>query len=460
MAGLHRGNVLIANPRALLGVLAVIAGTGGACDSAATRSPVDAVALEPFAQHPVRLSETGDIALVSEATACVRVSYESAVACYDPQGAEVALWGSEGEGPGEFPKGGPRTLVRMGSGRLGAWNSRLRRLSVFGIDGAHIVDLSLAIPGLVVGDPVAFRAGGESGDRLWLTAVAPTYEASFATIEIDLATQRIVSELHSGAIPLEEDQPCEDSDRTVSARLRPGAIHPSGSIHFFSCRHTIVHLSDPEGGGPASVARMPNYREEFPSEREVADHRRGMQFLGPALEDQVDKYRRTPKLFPIRSFSARAYDADGRLWVGTRAAPDSSEIDIYDGTDYVATVVIGDKLEGFDIHGSTMAAVVERPPRDTSGIPGRGLDWYDISSVRGESRASTESGEAPAGKARRRANSRSAIGPRSNAERSSGVGIVNHGLHNVNQTLQLGETSEAVQRGCSAAPAVGGLSTG
>ena len=170
----------------------MIAVAGGACDSAATRSPVDAVSLEPFAEHPVRLSERDGIALVLEATACVVVSYESAVACYDPQGAEVALWGSEGEGPGEFDKGGPGELVRMGSGRLGAWSSRLRRLSAFGIDDAHIVDFSIAVPGLVAGDPVAFRGGGGSGDRLWLTAVAPryeVYEASFATIEVGLLAE-------------------------------------------------------------------------------------------------------------------------------------------------------------------------------------------------------------------------------------------------------------------------------
>ena len=360
----------------------MIALTGGACDSAATRFPVDAVALEPFAQHPVRQSNAVEIILVSEATACVVVSYEGTVACYDPQGAEVALWGSEGEGPGEFPKRGPGALVRMGSGRLGAWSSRLGRLSVFGIDGAHIADLNLAVPGFNSGDPVAFRAGDESGDRFWLTAIGPTYEGGFAAIELDLATQRIVSELHAGTIPLDEDQPCEDFDRTVRSRLRPGAIHPSGSIHFFSCRHTIVHLSDPKGGGPASVARMPTYREEYPSERDVADFRlarRRALFLGPATEKQVDEYRRTPKLFPIRSFAARAYDAGGRLWVGTRATPDSSEVDIYDGTDYVGTVVIGDLLEGLDIYGSTMVALVERTPEDTSGIPGRGLDWYDIS---------------------------------------------------------------------------------
>ena len=149
--------------------------------------------------------------------------------------------------------------------------------------------------------------------------------------KFDLATQRIVSELHSGAIPLEEDQPCEATDRTVRVRLRPGAIHPSGSIHFFSCRHTIVHLSDPKGGRPASVARMPTYREEFPSERDVASYRHGMRFLGAALENEVDTYRETPKLFPTLAFDASAYDAAGRLWVGTRATPDRS---------FVPTVVI------------------------------------------------------------------------------------------------------------------------
>ena len=41
--------------------------------------------------------------------------------------------------------------------------------------------------------------------------------------------------------------------------------------------------------------------------------------------------------------------------------------------------MIGDLLEGLDIYGSTMVALVERMPEDTSGIPGRGLDWYDIS---------------------------------------------------------------------------------
>ena len=365
-----------------------IAVTGAnACDSAPRRSPVDAVALEPFAQHSVRLSQRDEIALVTEVMACVVDSYESTIACYDPQGAEVTAWGREGEGPGEFPKGGPGDVLSVANGRLGAWSSGRRRLSVFGIDGVHIVDFNLTVPGVFAGGPMAFRAEAENGDRLWLTAASPTgEEASFATIEFDLATQRIVSEHASGTLPLEEVQPCEATEGTVRSTLRPGAIHPSGSRHFFSCRDVIVHLPNPTGGGQVSLARMPTYQEEYPSERDVASRRRAMRFLGPTLDDHIDEYRRTPKLFPALSESARAYDADGRLWLGTRTTSDSSEVDLYDGTDYIGTVRVRDALQGLDIRGSIMVALVDRLPgsSNTSGIPGRGLDWYDISRVNTE----------------------------------------------------------------------------
>ena len=375
----------LVNLRAPLGALAVIAATGtGACDSGATRSPVVAVALDPFAQHPVRLSQRDEIAIVREAMACVVVSYESTVACYDPQGTEVVVWGREGEGPGEFQKGGPGDLLSMANGRLGAWSSGHRRLSVFRIDGVHIVDFNLAVPGVVAGGPMAFRAEAESGDRFWLTAASPTGEdASFTTIEFNLATQQVVSEHASGALALGKIQPCEAAEGTVRSTLRPGAIHSNGSLHFFSCRDIIVHLPDPAGGGRVSLARMPTYREEYPSELDVASRRRAMRLLGPTLDDHIDEYRRTPKLFPALSESARAYDADGRLWVGTRTTSDSSAVDLYDGTDYIGTVHIRDALQGLDIRGSIMVALVDRlpGPGDTGGISDRGLDWYDISNV-------------------------------------------------------------------------------
>ena len=191
---------LIPRPCSAFGALVAVAAMGvGACDSVSVGSPVATLALEPFAQHSVRLSERDEVALTGGTTACVVDSYESAVVCYDTQGTEVAAWGREGDGPGEFPKGGPGEVIGMASGRFGAWSSRRRRLSVFRADGVHIVDLRLAAPGVFAGGPTSFRVEPEGGERLWLTAASPTGEASFATIEFDLATQRIVWEQSSSS---------------------------------------------------------------------------------------------------------------------------------------------------------------------------------------------------------------------------------------------------------------------
>lgn len=354
----------------------VIAATvANACDSATTSSPVATLSLVPFAQNSVRLTQRDEIALVADTAACVVDSYESTVVCYDPQGAELGDWGKEGEGPGEFPKGGPRDLLSMANGRLGAWSPGYRRLSVFQVDGVHIADFGLPVPGVFSGGPMAFHTDTEGSDRFWLTAVSPTGEASFATYEFDLATQRVVWEHASETV--EGAEPCEDTE----GALRPGAIRANGSLHYFSCHGGIVHLPDPQGDGRVFVAKMPTYREEYPSEREVASRRRAMRFLGPTLADHIDEYRRTPKLFPALSESARAYDTDGNFWVGTRATSDSSEVDVYAGTHFIGTVRIRGALLGLDIRGSIMVALVDRRSGlpDTIGIPERGVDWYDIS---------------------------------------------------------------------------------
>ena len=362
----------------VLGTLVGVAVIGtGACDSAAVQSPVATLALEPLARHSVRLSERDEVALTGETTACVVDSYESAVVCYDTQGTEVAVWGREGEGPGEFPKGGPGEVLSMESDRLGTWSSRRRRLSVFRVDGVHILDFSLNAPGVFVGGPMSFRAESEGGERLWLTAASPTGEASFATIEFDLATQRIVWEQASETLLLEGDEPCEGTEGTLGSTLRPGSIHSIGSLHYFSCNDVIVYLPEPKGDRRVFLDRMPTYREEYPNEQDIASQRRAMRFLGPALDDHIDEYQRTPKLFPALGESARAYDAEGRFWVGTRTMSDSSEVDLYDGADYIGTVRIRDVLLGLDILDSTLVALVEH--RDSVGIPSRGLDWYDIS---------------------------------------------------------------------------------
>ena len=178
---------------------------------------------------------------------------------------------------------------------------------------------------------------------------------------------------------LEGDGPCEGTEGTLGSTLRPGAIHPNGSLHHFSCDDVIVYLPEPKGDRSVFLERMPTYREEYPNEQDIASQRRAMRFLGPALDAHIEEYRNTPKLFPALGESARAYDTEGRFWVGTRTMADSSEVDLYEGTDYMGTVRIRDALLGLDISGSTLVALVER--RDSVGIPDRGLDWYDISGL-------------------------------------------------------------------------------
>ena len=56
-------------------------------------TPVAAVSSDAFSTH---------IALIADDIACVPDSYEFRVMCHDRGGEMVAVWGREGEGPGEF----------------------------------------------------------------------------------------------------------------------------------------------------------------------------------------------------------------------------------------------------------------------------------------------------------------------------------------------------------------------
>lgn len=44
---------------------------------------------------------------------------------------------------------------------------------------------------------------------------------------------------------------------------------------------------------------------------------------------------------------------------------------------------VRDRVIGFDLHGATLATLVERAlaEDDTDGIPNRAVDWYDVSGI-------------------------------------------------------------------------------
>ena len=99
-----------------------------------------------------------------------------------------------------------------------------------------------------------------------------------------------------------------------------------------------------------------------------------------AFQMDLDTYRETPKRNHLR-IGSLAYDDQGRLWVATeRDRANISYLDIYVGTEYVGSVQVRDRLMGYDLYGSALAVLVERPP-DADGIGWRALDWYDIAEV-------------------------------------------------------------------------------
>ena len=57
-----------------------------------------------------------------------------------------------------------------------------------------------------------------------------------------------------------------------------------------------------------------------------------------------------------------------------------SYLDVYEGTEYMGTVRVRDRLVGYDILGGTLAVLVDRQP-GVDGIARRAIDWYRIDEV-------------------------------------------------------------------------------
>ena len=139
------------------------------------------------------------------------------------------------------------------------------------------------------------------------------------------------------------------------------------------------------------MVRAPPYVEEFPDERDVARRReeiesfdRTLAELGlppsESIEERLETYRATPKRYYL-STSQHLFDAGNRYWVAThRDLHEWSYLDVYENTEYVASVKVRDRMLAFDLEGSTLVVLVERQvdAGDADGIPTRALDWYDI----------------------------------------------------------------------------------
>lgn len=331
-----------------------------ACES--TPEAPQVIPLDPVASSDAPLTATNSIALADEATACVIDSYEDRIHCLGRDGEEVGVFGGPGEGPGEFRSlaevvGGP-------DGTVGAIDWGLSRMSVFEATGALVSEVALPF--------VPYRARASFGSTLFGYGMAGrpggvwTFHAEF-----DLASESIVWER---AYPLDlVDTGC---DWGASSALAGGVPTPAGGMVFPACGGLMIFLADRDGDD-ATLVEAPLYVEEFRSEAEVDAYAARLRMSMFGSEESVERYRRTPLPY---SLGRPIFDERERLWILTRRFHGGfSDLDIYAGTRLVGVVRVRDHAVGFDLRGSTLAVLVNRPvgPDDPDGHPDRAVNWYD-----------------------------------------------------------------------------------
>jgi len=319
------------------------------CDSETVTTPT--VPLVSVASVPAPFSISQSIVLIDDDRACVTNSFEARVRCVDRDGDLVGRFGRKGEGPGEF--GLAPKLVRGPNGTVGAIS--MTRLSVFTPSGGLVDETIL---------PVVFLQPAASAFGTTILGQHFAGGADITPVEIDVA---------SGTV-LWERPDIDGIAETECGGVALGVASPTGGWTFPACQRELVFLQDREAP-TATLIQSPTYAEELPNERDIAEiEENNRRFL---LQTHVDVYRETPKRNHLRVASL-AYDDHGRLWVATeRDRARFSYFDLYVGTEYVGSVRIKDRLQGYDLHGSTLAALVEREP-GADGIGWRAVDWYDI----------------------------------------------------------------------------------
>ncbi len=119
----------------------------------------------------------------------------------------------------------------------------------------------------------------------------------------------------------------------------------------------------------------------MPDAWEVDDYRRRRReaarsggFVPP---QSAEEYARTPRSY----LRALRYDDRERIWLLTdRNDGGFSYLDVFHPSGYAGTVRVAGRAAEFDVLGSTLAVLADRPmsPGDADGIPERVIDWYEI----------------------------------------------------------------------------------
>lgn len=351
----------------VIGSFALAATAGCAPDGA---DLPEVIALQPFASSGAPFSNSVDIAIVSEGVACVINSFESRIHCVD-HGDGVAVFGRDGEGPGEFER---LTGIERGRAGLVVAMEFGDRITFFTPDGTVVSETRL--PGLF--QPRLLR-----GDRLFgfklamLDALGDSDLPDYVPMVVDASSGEVLWERTDLA----------DAVGRECFNGAVGASMPNGGLVFQVCGHELALFAHRDAL-TASVVASPSYVEALPNERDVSDHidavsgigRRGGSMSASQVEAIVAEFREKPKEWLLKPITF-GFDDQNRLWVATTRDRDAfSYFDIWTGTEYAGAVRVQDRLMGFDIYGSTLVTLVERTP-DEDGIGEWAIDWYDLSNI-------------------------------------------------------------------------------
>ncbi|MDE0073943.1 MAG: hypothetical protein OXR82_10100 [Gammaproteobacteria bacterium] len=329
--------------------------------------------LTPVASARAPLSLGGDIALPTEGTVCVIESYDNRVHCIARDGGRTAVFGRRGQGPGEFPSE-PSSIVRGPDGTIGVVAIVRRHMLVFEPSGDWIFDVRL---------PSRLQPSGPfdsvlpSEDFNW---TGETWENRHLDVDVqtgDIVWERIFpNDMAAGTgcrMP-------EVAEGFAYPEGLEGAVRlSSGGMYFRLCDGQMFYLADRDDDF-GTVMRSSLYTIEYPSESDIE---RYLENCGPPSSlvvrgpCRLEEYRSTPKRYSEHHW----VDDQDRLWVLTnRDREEFSHFDVFVGTEFAGSVRVRHRAVGFDVLGSTLAVLVDRPvgPGDADGYPDRGIDWYDI----------------------------------------------------------------------------------
>ena len=285
----------------------------------------------------------------------------------------MGLFGREGEGPGEFAS--PTYLARGEEGTVGVADLELGRFTVFEPSGAHVSQV--AMPSAAF-SPISSFGDILTGASVDIMALMAGDGYMMNRFDVNVASGEVVRQERSPSGPW--DIECGDAVGGIPNRADGWVL--------VACEGHLIFVGET---GDATVLRAPMYVPELPDEQEAAEQeeeRRAFnRDLGVPedmnLAEAMERFRTTPKNYHL-STAQQLIDAEGRYWIATqRDMTELSYLDVYENAAYVGSVRVRHRIRGFDVLGSTLVALVERPvgADDADGVADRALEWYEIGRV-------------------------------------------------------------------------------